>query len=171
MLVTGFGAFRSVTHNPTAELAPLLSGDHQILKVTYPVAEQFARSLRNTSHENILCLGLQAKATELKFELYAHNHIGSEPGSSGRKHTRTHVRRGGAKTLGQTLASPQQLLQLSMATSYTPGDYLCNFLLYALLSRYPERRIGFVHVPPFEVVSKQDQLVQLHELIESLNLV
>jgi pyrrolidone-carboxylate peptidase len=168
MLVTGFGPFRNIVHNPSALLAEQLSDQFQILPVTYPAAETFAKSVREIDAEVILCLGLNARLDEPAFELYAHNHIGSEPGSSGRKHTRTVIRKSGPKTLGQTLASPEQLLTLPMKTSFTPGDYLCNFLLYSLLVRYPERRIGFVHIPLFEKMPLDEQLKRLVRLSEFL---
>jgi pyrrolidone-carboxylate peptidase len=170
VLVTGFGAFRNHSENPSSILASQLSVDNVTLKVTYPLVESFAKQLGSTDHNRVLCLGLSAAATELKFELYSHNRIGSEKGSSGRQHKRTVIRPSGPMTLGQTLATPSQLPDLPMNVSYTPGDYLCNFLLYSLLVRYPERRIGFVHVPLFEKVSEAEQLMQLKNLCEHLEL-
>lgn len=170
MLVTGFGPFRNVTENPSWILAKHLCVDAPELTVTYPVVEMFAKSLKDVETGPILCLGLNARLTEPNFELYAHNVIGGEAGSSGRQHSRTVIRKSGPKTLGQTLASPVQLLELPMAISYTPGDYLCNFLLYSLLVRYPERRIGFVHVPSFEAMNMEEQLVRLKGLIEYLEI-
>lgn len=169
MLVTGFGPFRNITENPSSILAARLSDQHRILPVTYPAVESFAKSVREIDADVILCLGLNARLEEPAFELYAHNQIGTEAGSSGRKHTRTVIRKSGPKTLGQTLASPEQLLTLPMKTSFTPGDYLCNFLLYSLLVRYPERKIGFVHIPLFERMSLEKQVTKLEELITFLD--
>jgi pyroglutamyl-peptidase len=168
LLVTGFGPFRDVIDNPSAKLANGLPGTTEVLPVQYGKVEAFARSVRSRSEDTILCLGLNAKADSLRFELYGHNQIGGEKGHGSRGHSRTIIRPNGPKTLGQTLLSPSQLLQLKMSTSYTPGDYLCNFLLYSLLIRYPDRRIGFVHVPLFETVSMSDQIDQLKELIQML---
>lgn len=170
MLVTGFGPFRKHADNPSAQLARHLSEGSRILTVTYPAVEAFAKSIKATESSTILCLGLNAGLDEPVFELYAHNKIGGEPGSSGRKHTRTVIRKSGPATLGQTLASPSQLPDLPLKMSYTPGDYLCNFLLYSLLIRYPERKIGFVHVPLFEKMPQETQLLRLNELIDYLRL-
>lgn len=166
-MVTGFGPFRDVVDNPSFRLACALDQNAVQLPVQYGKVEAFARSV---SAETILCLGLNARATELKFELYAHNQIGADKGHGSRQHSRTIIRKSGPRTLGQTLASPAQLPNLPMATSFTPGDYLCNFLLYSLLIRYPERRIGFVHVPPFETKALPKQLGALEELITYLAL-
>ncbi|OWU65941.1 MAG: hypothetical protein CBB60_002105 [Armatimonadetes bacterium Cent15-Ar3] len=165
LLVTGFGPFRDITDNPSAQLASGLPGETAILTVQYGHVESFARSLRLRDESTILCLGLNARATELKFELYAHNQIGAERGFGSRVHSRTIIRPSGPKTLGQTLLDPKQLASLEMSTSYTPGDYLCNFLLYSLLVRYPAKRIGFVHVPHFDNVPKESQMKALEKLL------
>lgn len=169
-LVTGFGPFRDVVHNPSSRLAEALPGNTEILPVQYGKVEAFACSVRQRPEDTILCLGLNARATELRFELYAHNQIGAERGHGIRAHTRSVIRPTGPGTLGQTLLSPSQLSALKMATSYTPGDYLCNFLLYSLLIRYPQRRVGFVHVPSFEAVAIEEQLEQLAELLQLLEM-
>jgi pyroglutamyl-peptidase len=166
LLVTGFGPFRDITDNPSSRLAEVLPGSTELLPVQYGKVEAFAISLRSRTEDTILCLGLNARATELKFELYAHNQIGTERGYGSRRHTRTVIKPSGPQTLGQTLLTPKQLGELALATSFTPGDYLCNFLLYSLLIRYPERRIGFVHVPLFEKVTMGDQLEQLDGLLQ-----
>ncbi|MEI7577180.1 MAG: hypothetical protein WCK51_09820 [Armatimonadota bacterium] len=166
LLVTGFGPFRDITDNPSSKLAEALHGNTELLPVQYGKVESFAISLRSRSEDTILCLGLNARATDLRFELYAHNQIGAERGFGSRRHTRTVIKPSGPRTLGQTLLTPKHLGELALATSFTPGDYLCNFLLYSLLVRYPERRIGFVHVPLFEKVTMSDQLEQLKGLIQ-----
>ncbi len=165
-LVTGFGPFRDVVHNPSSRLAEALPGNTEILSVQYGKVEAFARSVRQRQEDTILCLGQNSRSDSLRFELYAHNHIGTERGHGSRGHTRTRIRPAGPKTLGQTLLSPVQLGLNQMQTSYTPGDYVCNFLLYSLLIRYPGRRIGFVHVPPLAAVPFEDQLAELRTLIQ-----
>jgi pyrrolidone-carboxylate peptidase len=170
LLVTGFGAFRDVLDNPSAHLAEAMQGQTEVLPVQYGKVEAFARSLRSRQEDTILCLGLNAKAASLRFELYAHNQIGTERGHGCRGHSRKVIRAKGPKSLGQTLLTPTQLPSLNLATSFTPGDYLCNFLLYSLLVRYPDRRIGFVHVPPFETVPFDEQIVHLSHLIQMLEL-
>ncbi|HLO99870.1 MAG TPA: hypothetical protein VK171_14845, partial [Fimbriimonas sp.] len=74
---------------------------------------------------------------------------------------------GGPLTLGQTFLSPAQLLECPLPLSFTPGNYLCNFLLYSLLWRMPTSRVGFVHVPLFETVPKETQLEQIRQLLTS----
>lgn len=168
-LVTGFGPFRTITDNPSAQLARALCDEAVVLPVQYSKVEAFARELAKNPPERVLCLGLNAKAVDMRFELYAHNVIGREPGSSGRQHSRTVVKQGGPMTLGQTLLTPSELPDCPLALSYTPGSYLCNFLLYSLLWRMPTSKVGFVHVPLFETVSKEAQLEQLRMLLANVS--
>ena len=168
LLVTGFGPFRNVTDNPSAKLAAALPGTTEVLTVQYGKVESFAKTVSAREEDIVVCLGLNARAETLKFELYAHNQIGAEKGHGSRAHRRTIIKSKGPKTLGQTLLTPDQLSNLHLGTSFTPGDYLCNFLLYSLLVRYPDRRIGFVHVPPFETIPFDEQVEQLGILIQTL---
>jgi pyroglutamyl-peptidase len=165
MLVTGFGPFLNHVENPSAILAPQLSGQSHVLEVNYSIVSTFAKQV---SDEVILCLGLNSKLSEPAYELYAHNLIGSVPDSTGRKPRRQLIKRSGPMTLGQTLASPEQLLHLPMQTSFTPGSYLCNYLLYSLLIQNPSSKVGFVHVPLFETMPEADQLSRLTLLINFL---
>ena len=165
MLITGFEPFQNFDENPSSIVAKRLSSNSQILKVSYRSVEAFARGAQG---DPILCIGLRAVLSEPAFELYAHNDIGSEADMSGVKTTRTIIKKGGPKTLGQTLASPEQLLSLQMKTSFTPGNYLCNFLLYSLLIRYPERKIGFIHVPLFENMPESEQVRRIKDLMTVL---
>ncbi len=168
LLITGFGPFLDVVDNPSAILAAQLPGDTVVLPVQYGRVEAFCRG--ELDYDAILCLGLSAKAAVQKFEVYAHNQIGTVRGHKSRQHRREVIRPSGPKTLGQTLASPAQMATLSMEKSYTPGDYLCNFLLYSLLIRHPRTRIGFVHVPPVSEVGLEEQLGQLEGLLSELEL-
>lgn len=169
MLVTGFGAFRNITDNPSARLAEKIAQKHglstEVLPVTFASVEEFVSRLKGQPQERILCLGLSANSERLKFELYAHNAVGEEPDASGTKWGKEQIWSGGPKTLGQTLLSPYQLEKLTIRTSFTPRSYLCNFILYRLLAEFPERQVGFVHVPPFEARSERSQLDALSRLL------
>lgn len=166
LLVTGFGPFRDIVDNPSSALARELCAEAVVLPVRYPTVERFAKDLAKNPPSAVLCLGLNAKAKDLRFEVYAHNRIGGETGSSGRKHTRTKVIPSGPETLGQTFLSPSQIKDCPIEFSYTPGDYLCNFLLYSLLWRLPSSRVGFIHIPLFETVSQAEQLAQLKAFLD-----
>ncbi len=48
--------------------------------------------------------------------------------------------------------------------STNPGDYLCNFLYYLMLAGHPGQ-VGFVHIPPFEVIPIEKQQSTIAKLI------
>jgi pyrrolidone-carboxylate peptidase len=51
--------------------------------------------------------------------------------------------------------------------SVNAGDYLCNYLLYRALRKFPVKRIGFVHAPPFSVIALERQTSALRGVIEA----
>jgi hypothetical protein len=45
---------------------------------------------------------------------------------------------------------------------------LCNFIFYRALQAFPDRRVGFLHVPPRTVVPMSEQHPFLRALLEQL---
>ena len=68
LLVTGFGPFRNVTDNPSAKLAAALHGTTEVLTVQYGKVESFVKTVSAREEDIIVCLGLNARAEDLKFE-------------------------------------------------------------------------------------------------------
>jgi pyroglutamyl-peptidase len=168
MLLTGFGPFRNFPANPSGLVAQAIDPEAIILPVQYGKVEQFARSIDTDSVRQILSIGVAKHLTEPVFELYAHNVIGAERGVGATSQKRTVIKRSGPQTLGQTFLSPKHFKanQVPLTLSYDPGSYLCNFILYSLLARYPQLKIGFVHIPPLEVMSLDEQTEKIRRLIE-----
>jgi hypothetical protein len=54
------------------------------------------------------------------------------------------------------------------ACSDNAGCYLCNYVYYRALRRFPGKRVGFVHVPPLEVVPLDAQRERLMRLLNAL---
>ena len=48
------------------------------------------------------------------------------------------------------------------------GCYLCNYVYYRALRRFPTKRVGFVHVPPLEVLPLDVQREWLARLLKAL---
>jgi len=53
--------------------------------------------------------------------------------------------------------------------SYDAGTYLCNYLYFRSLLRLKSRRVLFVHIPKFEVMSKDCQLQAFKLMFERLD--
>ncbi len=162
MLVTGFGPFRGVEDNPSARLARDLDPEATILPVEWRAVADF---LLRRQEATILLLGVATSRAEPTYELFAHNAAGAEPDAAGRVHPLREIAPGAPRTLGATLLSPSQLPGLAMRPSFSPGDYLCNYALYLALLRSGARRVGFVHVAPFERCPREDQLEALRALV------
>jgi pyrrolidone-carboxylate peptidase len=56
------------------------------------------------------------------------------------------------------------LVSSVVTASVDAGSYLCNYLLYRALLRFPEKRIGFLHVPAFSVVPFEEQICVLRTI-------
>jgi len=173
-LITGFGPFRDVKENPSAELAGLFNRDHAVLEVSYKYVYEFWDALeKEGGYDTIICLGLSAKARRMRLELFARNNVGTTPDVRGETWSTDFIVSEGPPCLGATLMPPDLIFAASelldnkvLELSTNPGDYLCNFLYYLLLAGHPAQ-VGFVHVPPFEVVSIEKQYETLARLIVS----
>lgn len=170
-LVTGFGPFRNVTENPSAKLAEGCGRPFQVLEVAYDAADAFLEGLSPEGFDTLLMLGVASGRSRLTPELFARN-----------------VRHGEADVRGQTLPGPieegQPLLLEStlwnahllaevevgfgLFASMDAGGYLCNYLSYRALRRFPSKRVGFLHVPPFDKVPQERQAEILAGVLESV---
>jgi pyrrolidone-carboxylate peptidase len=115
-------------------------------------------------------LGLRGDGTTFYLERVAHNEIGSTPDVRGVVRGPAAIEPGGPATLATTLFDHPTPDLPSHAHSDDAGCYLCNYLYYRALLRFPDRRVGFVHVPPLEVLpldAQHDQLARLLEALES----
>jgi pyrrolidone-carboxylate peptidase len=56
----------------------------------------------------------------------------------------------------------------SFANSDNAGCYLCNYVYYRALRRFPAKRVGFVHVPPLDVMPLDAQRERLAHLLSAL---
>ncbi|RYG71241.1 hypothetical protein EON77_13055 [bacterium] len=168
MLITGFGAFGRVEDNPSAHLARDLDPGATILRVDWREVAEFAQALPRG--ETILALGVAANRAEPTYELFAHNAADPRPDVDGEFWPLREIVPGAPASLGATFLTPEELSGLTMRTSYSPGGYLCNFILYRLLweLRGTGTRIGFVHVAPFEACPRETQLTALQGLVASI---
>ena len=71
-------------------------------------------------------------------------------------------------TLWPTLKLSAFLDDYDAIMSYDAGDYLCNFAYYEALNRFPSKLVGFLHVPPLEMVSIEKQQKAVQHLIDQI---
>ena len=171
-LVTGFGPFLEVKHNPSARLAAALGRPHQVLEVSYEAADRFLASLDPDSFDRLVLLGVAASRSHVCIELFARNWRGSAPDVSG-------VATSGPIDEGQPLLVsgslvPDELLSTllvqhsELRASLDAGSYLCNYTYFRALQRFGGKRIGFIHVAPFERIAEPRQVDILKAIIDSV---
>ncbi|MBL8049085.1 MAG: hypothetical protein JNJ45_10435 [Chthonomonas sp.] len=168
-VVTGFGPFGDVTENPSGILAQALSPDAVVLPVTYAAVDQFLADLSPT--ECLLMIGVDATAKEQHLELIGHNQVTGLVDVDGQARRGSIVPDAPAR-LGSTLVPAE--LATTLAEGNTrglrlrtdPGRYLCNYALFCALARRPEIKSAFLHIPPFEVMSKSRQVRRARWIVE-----
>ncbi len=166
-LVTGFGPFGSIASNPSSQLAAECGRPFQILEVSYAAVDQFLSELPAESFDLLVMLGVAGQSQRMRFEMVARNWVGTTPDVRGVIL--------GPGPINPTAPpkfciSPPLALPMSESWEYSfdAGDYLCNYIFFRAMHRFPAKQIHFIHVPPFEVVSPEIQLAELSRLLERL---
>ena len=168
-IVTGFLAFGGFSLNPSALLAESCGRPFELLEVSFAAVDQFLDRLHGgPPFDQLLMLGLRGDGTTFNLERIARNHVGGAPDVRGVVRGPEHIEISGPDTLRTTLFNDVPLLA-SMAASDDAGCYLCNYIYYRALRRFPAKGIGFVHVPLPEVLSLPAQQRELARLLDTLS--
>lgn len=171
LVVTGFEPFDGLPHNPSAALLahlPATLGGHPLHTAVLPVDSARvggALAALPVDAALVLHLGLAADRPAVTLERVALNLLDfSRPDNAGRTVVDAEI------VPGAPLALPARLpLRAILAawraagivatTSTSAGTYLCNQALYlSLHQRSPDVRVGFVHLPPDEVLAASGRL-------------
>ena len=167
--VTGFLAFGGISVNPSALLAASLGGPFELLEVSFAAVDAFLDRLDDSAprFDLLLMLGLSAESGSIRFEQVARNYIGPTPDVRGVVRGPAPIEPGGPESLRTTLARPTASLS-SVLPSDDAGCYLCNYIYYRALRRFPGRQVGFVHIPRIEVFPPDAQRREVSRLIDAL---
>ena len=167
--MTGFGPFLNHDENPSQRLAESCGCRFEVLEVSFAAVDRFLESLDPSSFDSWLAIGLAGKSETMLVETVGHNRIGGEPDVRGEVHGPGKIDPAGHAMLASTLWPPELLGENDVRKpSADPGGYLCNYVLYRALQRFPDKRIGFLHVPKFEHIPFETQLDELRAVIEEL---
>lgn len=169
-LLTGFGAFATVLHNPAerllAHFAAQGAAGHELttrlLPVSFARAEAEVRALLTAqTFENVVLLGVARKATTLRLEQQAQNRDHALiPDADGNQPTDTLIRPDAPAIYPVRLPLRDLCAQMAAAgypvvVSEDAGAYVCNHTYYAALDTLAaggrETRCLFVHLPPDEI--------------------
>ena len=165
ILVTGFEPFGGETVNPAWEAVcafPDEIGGAQILRLRLPVTfdgclPPLIEAVQRERPDAVLCVGQAGGRAAITPERVAINlddaHI---PDNSGQQPTDQAIEPDGSAAFFATLpvkAMAQSIRDAGVpaSLSYTAGTFVCNHLMYGLLSwcarEAPRIRAGFMHVP------------------------
>lgn len=163
-IVTGFGPFRDVVENPSSWLAQRSGLPYELLEVSFAGVDAYLDQLNPDTFDHWLMIGVHGGATKFHLECVGKNFVGPGEDVLGMV--------GGPGKIDPSLP-PQihtdfwadALPDETMEITTDAGGYLCNYLLTRGLQKFPDKRIGFLHVPRQEVVPLETQLEWFRRLL------
>lgn len=165
-LITGYGPFEDIADNISARVARDSGHPFEILEVSYQAVDDFISSLDPNSFDAWIALGHAKGATKIRVEGLGRNVIGPRPDVRGEGRLNEPITAEGPATLFATLWTPAGLNEETddWLPTDDAGGYLCNYILYRALETFPGKQIGFLHLPPSEIMSLDQQLEALKKI-------
>lgn len=171
ILITGFGPFGRIADNPSARLAELSGHDFELIDVAYDSVDTLLAGLDPERFDVLLLIGVDSQGEVLKPELHARNWCGKKPDVKGLCPVGP-IEEGSPFILNSTLWSDDLLSTVEVDPDLQPsrdaGDYLCNYVYYRALQYFPQKRVGFLHIPPFEKVPREQQVEVLGRILKQI---
>lgn len=169
-LITAFTAFDRFGVNPSALVAERLGRPYVLLEVAYAAVDAFVGELDGTRFDRALLMGVAGNSSDFRLEIAARNRVdpiadvrGHVPGDSTIDPTAPAVLPGTLWT-SELLADPPA----HSVPSDDAGGYLCNYLYFRMLQRFPAKRIGFLHVPPLEKIGLEKQVEVVKAIVGAI---
>lgn len=166
ILVTGFGGFPGVAHNPTERMVAALRKHRSrlarlgvaleldVLPVVYAEIAPRLQTLAETiKPDAVLHFGLAARRKGFCIETRALNRVSLlRPDAAGARARFRAIVPGAAFTAKSTFPSALIAAAMSRAgikarLSINAGDYVCNQTLYLSLALMKAGSVGFIHIP------------------------
>lgn len=171
VFVTGFGPFNEIDENPSAKLAEGCGQPARILPVSYRAVTDFLAGLQPAWFDVLLMLGVATKRDHLTPELFGRNYRGDHADVDG-KSLKGEIDASGPLLVPSTLWTPELLSAILLddrfRESMDAGEYLCNDIAYRAVRRFPDKRVGFLHVPPVEKMPLGEQAEALQFLLRTV---
>lgn len=183
LLITGFEPFGGEEINPSWEAVSRLPdkiGGYALTKLCVPVlfggaAERVIREAEVICPDVILCIGQAGGRNAITPEFVGINlRHASIPDNGGNQPSDEPIVTGGENAYFSTLPVRKIVAAIHNSgvlslVSYSAGTYVCNDVLYTLLSRFEnsETRVGFIHVPYCAHQNKEPSM-PLNDIIKGL---
>ena len=185
LLITGFEPFGGEEINPSWEAVlrlPDQINEYTLSKLRLPVefggaAECVLRVFEDTQPDVILCIGQAGGRNAITPELVAINLRHAKiPDNAGYQPTDEPIIKDGNLAYFSTLpvrkmADAIQSSGIASQVSYSAGAYVCNDLLYTLLSRFDgtQTRVGFIHIP-YSMEQGKEPAMELSQMVQALRI-
>lgn len=178
ILITFFGPFNSFLINPSElvaeKLQKLFLEDSNIefrrLDVSFNSIEHFLESDLN-QFDVIIELGVATKSERVKLELNGTNFIKGVDNNNFSKNGLIATNGSASITTNfdeDILNNLTSIYPEQISKSESAGKYLCNYLYYQSLNKFPEKKILFIHVANFMGLSNAVSLDKQVEIIVTL---
>ena len=183
LLITGFEPFGGETINPSWEAVsrlPAQINEYTLSKLLLPVefgraAECVLSASAEICPDVILCIGQAGGRATITPELVAINlRYAKTPDNAGSQPQDVPVIEGGQCAYFSTLpvrrlAEAMNAAGITSQVSYSAGAYVCNDLLYTLLSHFErtQTRVGFIHIP-YSREQEKEPSMELSDIIKGL---
>jgi len=168
LLLTGFGPFETVLENPSELLVRTSGKPYEVVDVSYSRVKHFIHTLAPNSFDTLLLLGAHGTSDKFQIELTARNKLDARPDASGFTPVEGPIDPTREESLQGTLwprLHLETLLGGSASLSEDAGGYLCNYIYFEALHRFPDKQVGFLHVPLLSKMPFQEQREFLRNLL------
>lgn len=161
LLITGFTAFGAFEKNPSEEVArqaaAALGASFAPIEVSFAAAENFIDSLLPHPPTALIMLGVAGRASKIRLESIARNHIGPTPDVRNITRGPNPISATHPPALPSNLFTTHSVTSPLVEPSQDAGDYLCNFIYFTALSRLTIP-VGFIHIPPATQIPIPEQV-------------
>lgn len=172
-LITGFTAFSQFAVNPSALLAEGSGRPFVLLEVAYAAVDLFVSTLELNTIDRVVLMGVAGTSSTFRLETLAQNRIDRAADVRGHVPPSDFIDANAPIALLGTLWPAHWLASppAHAVISDDAGGYLCNYLYFRMLLRFPNTSIGFLHVPPTDKMPIAEQHAVLKQLLDGLEAV
>lgn len=169
IVVTGFGLFDGVEVNPSSKNLELLPEDSRIAVYVLPVSVSAVSQFIHGLEPNAVCIhfGVDVSREDFAIERFAYNEADFRiPDVDGIILNRMRI----VPTLSLDRLETKldyDAVAGDFKISNDPGRYICNYLYFLSLLKTGGRSL-FIHCPPYEAISQDEQIVIVKDLIETV---
>lgn len=183
LIITGFEPFGGETINPSWEAVdrlPSKIGEYSLIKLLIPVifkkAPDMVLDLANKIHPDaIICVGQAGGTHPISVEYVGINlRHAIIPDNDGNQPTDEPIIPGGNAAYFSTLPVRKMSDAINKSgilsrVSYSAGTYVCNEVLYTLLSHFDgsKTKVGFIHIP-YSAEQNKEPFMDINDIINGL---